>query len=608
MGPNHVPASFSTDPADVTTDAAGRVAHRDLIAHGERLALRLHTVRDGVWCLVGNGLSNQHVIEGPDGLVAIDTGASVEEMASALATFREVTDREIVAVVFTHSHYVSGTAALAAEGPLERLAIWGHARLDANTRAARPETRPADARGFTHQFGTALPATGPDALVHVGLAPAARLDEHAPHTPGHVPPTHTVDRPTTAVIAGLRVELTPAPSDTDDSLTIWFPDLGVCVNNLVWPALYNVFGIRGQEYRDPMVQVRGLDHLLGLGAGHLLGAHGPPISGAARITREVTRYRDALQFLWDQTVRGMNRGLTRAELAHVVQLPAVFDESYLTRPFYGLAEHHTQQIHNGIRGWFDGDEQQLFPLPPAERARRLIDGFGGRTEVRARVGEALDDGDVRWALELATWLVRARTDEAGPGTGARVDPAADEDRALLAEVLRTIARATIAANVRNWCLTRAGELDGTLAAPTTPGLDPDEVRRADPGTHVHSLRVLLDPTRAIAVDDELAFRLPDGTAGLHVRHAVAVPTTGADTSLAVELDGSTWADVRTGRATLAAAVAAGSATIHGDRRRVARVLACFDLASLHLDGPTTGHETPSDETSDEETGDDPSGR
>ena len=45
------------------------------------------------------------------------------------------------------------------------------------------------------------------------------------------------------------MEFTPAPSDADDSITIWFPDLGVCVNNLAWPALFNVFAIRGEEYR-----------------------------------------------------------------------------------------------------------------------------------------------------------------------------------------------------------------------------------------------------------------------------------------------------------------------------------------------------------------------
>ena len=59
--------------------------------------------------MVGNGLSNQTFVEAPDGIIAIDTGESVQEMAAALAALREHTDRPIVAVIYTHFHYVAGT-------------------------------------------------------------------------------------------------------------------------------------------------------------------------------------------------------------------------------------------------------------------------------------------------------------------------------------------------------------------------------------------------------------------------------------------------------------------------------------------------------------------
>ena len=115
------------------------------------------------------------------------------------------------------------------------------------------------------------------------------------------------------------MEFTPAPSDADDSVTVWFAQLGLAVNNLVWPVLFNVFAIRGEEYRDPRVLLTGLDHLNALGARHLVGAHGPPLSGADEIKAVVTDYRDAIQFLWDQTVRGMNKGLSADELTQFVK-------------------------------------------------------------------------------------------------------------------------------------------------------------------------------------------------------------------------------------------------------------------------------------------------
>ena len=206
------------------------------------------------------------------------------------------------------------------------------------------------------------------------------------------------------------------------------------MQNIVWPVLFNVFAIRGEEYRDPTVLLTGLDHLLGLKVEHLVGAHGIPISGRDAIARRVGRYRDAIQFLWDQTVRLTNRGLDSTELGHAIRLPAQCDLDHLTGEYYGVAEHHVRQIRNGLFGYFDGDESQLFPLPTAERCDRLIAGFGGRAKVRELAATAIDTDDLRWATELATWLVRSSEPH-------------DDDRRLLARALRTIGQRTPAANI-----------------------------------------------------------------------------------------------------------------------------------------------------------------
>ncbi|MEZ5259870.1 MAG: alkyl sulfatase dimerization domain-containing protein [Ilumatobacteraceae bacterium] len=177
----------------------------------------------------------------------------------------------------------------------------------------------------------------------------------------------------------------------------------------------------------------------------------------------MTQARDAIQFIWDQTVRGLNRDLTAGELIEFVRLPSCYDASYLTQQLYGLAEHHTRQVHTGLRGWFDGFEADLFPLPTAERCRRLIDGFGGAEAVRSQARAAIDDDDLRWALELSTWLVRCETNEDG-----RADGGTPDDRALLAGVLRTIAQRTTSANLRNYCLTRARELEAARSDQIPP--------------------------------------------------------------------------------------------------------------------------------------------
>ncbi len=575
--PGPLDASFAPNGGLTDVGPEGAVAHRDHLEHTQRLVKKLWEVRPGVWCLVGNGLSNQTFIEGPDGLIAIDTGESNEEMAEALDAVAEVTDRPVVAVIYTHFHYVSGTAAIPGA---DELPIWGHEGIVGNRKRMGTEVSAAGGRGLVHQFGMLLPSEGPDALVNVGLGLEFRRADHAPFTPGFIPPTETISGPTKATIAGLQVEFELAPSDADDSLTIWFPELSVCVNNILWPALFNVFAIRGEEYRDPRILLTGLDHLISLGAEHQICAHGPPMSGADEIRNEALSYRDSIQFLWDQTVRGINRGLTLDELVQVVQLPDLYKDSYRTAQLYGVAEHHVRQIHCGLRGWFDGHEATMLSMPPAEKATRLIEGFGGADEVRAQAKAALEADDVRWALELSSWLVRCEHDETG-----RVDGGTAEDRALLASALRSVGQRTTSANLRNQCLTRALELEGTLDLSRfrVHRFGRAEVLASPPEQFVHTLRVLVDPQIADGIDEHLRFEFADGTStGLHIRRCVAVPTDGTAAELAIALTIDTWASLLANKVTFDEAAAAGDVSTIGDPARVRAVLACFDHAAFRI--------------------------
>jgi len=566
--PHHIPASFAADDSVVATGPGGQLAHEATFEHMDRLVERLYEVTDGVWCMVGNGLSNQTIVAAPDGLIVIDTGESTEEMAAALTAVRAHTDLPVAAVIYSHFHYVGGTAALTDEAAGE-LPIWGHERIAHNLERNSVEVGPAAGRGLVHQFGMFLPPDGPDGLVGVGLGRFFKNPAHGLGTPGHLPVTQPIDEQVEVEIAGARVRLSPAPSDADDNVTIFFPDLGVCVNNIVWPTLFNVFAIRGEEYRDPRILITGMEEILEFEPEHLVGAHGPPRSGADEIRAVIEDARDAIQYLWDQTVRGINKGLTAVELGEFVQLPQRFERTYFTQQHYGLVEHHVRQIHAGLRGWFDGDEASLFPLPTAERARRLVEGFGGRDEVTAQCRTALDGDDLRWALELATWLVRADGD--------------DGDRGLLASVLRTLAQRTTAANLRNWCLTRALELEATidLSRLREHRFGRTQVLAGDPAAFIAGLRVMLDPARAEGVGGHIRWVITDGpTCGLHLRGQVAIPTDGTDADHELRLSHETLGDLFGGRTALAEGIADGRVEVDGDVAAVRQILACFDVAAF----------------------------
>ena len=560
--------SFEPNARLTETLPTGQVAHRDHIAHSALLAKNFYQVAPGVWSFVGNGLSNQSFIDAPDGIIAIDTGESVEEMRNALTELEKHTSRPVVAVLYTHFHYVGGTQAVFDK--FGEVPVWGHADISFNRERTATEIAPAYSRGLVEQFAVTLTDSGEDGLVNVGLGNFYRDPAHAPHTVSFIAPTNTFAEQCTIDVAGLAIEVTPAPSDAEDSVTYWFPSLGTAVNNLVWPVLFNIFAIRGEEYRDPQVMLRGLDHLLSLQSEHLVGAHGPPISGQGEIIRRVTRYRDSIQFLWDQTVRHTNRGAASRDLAHLIQLPSYYDDDYLTSEYYGVAEHHVRQIRSGLFGFFDGEESNLFPLPTTDRADRLIAGFGGVEIVRNTVTTALREDDVRWALECGSWLIH-------------YSGSTDDDKRLYASVLRTVAQRTPSANIRNWCLARARHLDGTLDLSrfSTHRLAKRQILSSPAETTIRLMRVLLVPERAQNMDTLIRWQFQDGqTASLHIRNAVAVPVSNTTSNNIVKCSLETWANIVGGSLTLSASISQGDLVIEGDAQSVVDALKAFDIAGL----------------------------
>jgi alkyl sulfatase BDS1-like metallo-beta-lactamase superfamily hydrolase len=546
--------SFDTTDVNVVTMPGGQRVHAGHANQSEVLTAGFNEVRKGVWNFVGNGLSNQSFIEAPEGIIAIDTGESIEEMRDALRRLREMTDAPIAAVIYTHFHYVEGTKAILQEGNhVTPLPIYAHEKVKGNKARTLGEISPAYARGIVEQFAVVMPTEGPDATVNVGLGYFYKHPAHAPYTPGYIDATHLLGARDSLTIAGLKVEAVYSPSDSDDSVNFYFPEIGTCIHNSVWPVLFNVFAIRGEEYRDPRVLIPGIDNIIKWAPEYLVATHGPALKGKENIREKATRYRDSIQFMWDQTVRGINKGWTTDQIASRITLPSLYDVDYLTSERYGVTEHHVRQIFMGIRGWFDNDESKLFPVEPAERYGKLIAGFGGRAEVATQSEKALEGNDIRWATELATWLVRS-------------DGATQDERTLLAKCLRVIAERTPAANIRNWCITRARHLDGSFPMDRfmVHNFNPKFLAESAATGIVHTLRVIMDPDKIEGMNHHIAFTVGDETCGLHIRNSVAVPTDGWGAQSLVTMSRDIFMGVVSGRLPWSEAFAAGDIKVSGD--------------------------------------------
>ena len=90
--------------------------YRKFILEGVWGKTRMTRVRDGVHTITGYSLSNYTFIEGKTGLIVVDAGTNIGMGRKTLAMIRDISDKPIVAVIYTHHHYTGGAKVYAEEG------------------------------------------------------------------------------------------------------------------------------------------------------------------------------------------------------------------------------------------------------------------------------------------------------------------------------------------------------------------------------------------------------------------------------------------------------------------------------------------------------------
>lgn len=544
-----------------------------LEAHSAEFKRDIIEVVPGIHVAIGYALANVILIEGDDGVIIVDTTESLEAARTVKAEFDRITDKPVQAIIYTHNHtdHIFGAEAFAAGRDVPVYAhktTWSHIERIMNV--LRPVI---EARSF-HMFGNYLEAGG-EAIINDGIGPAlAHSTTGDGDIYGLLPPTHTVDERLEVTIAGRRLVLMHAPGETDDQLLVWLPDEGVLLpGDNVYKAFPNLYTIRGTRYRDVMQWAHSVRLMRSLGAEHLIPSHTRPVSGAEAVDDILQVYGDAIQFVHDQTVRGINQGLDADTLARTVQLPAELAGHPWLQPFYGTVPWSVRAIYNGYLGWFEGNSSTLFPIASATRAQRLLALAGGADAVLAEA-EAQLPADPQWAAELAD-LVRAASPDSVPVAAE-----------LKARALRMLAEVTPNPNARNWYLTDALELEQRITTGPSP-ISAERVAFAQgfPIAGVlRSMAVNLDPERSAGVNERVVLVFPDQGVqyAVHVRHQVAVidalPSVPEDESVVVTVPATEWLALMTGQRGFPLALADGTVQVSGgmaDTAKLLRFLALF---------------------------------
>lgn len=250
-------------------------------------------------------------------------------------------------------------------------------------------------------------------------------------------------------IDGLTFHFYPSISDSIDNINIYIEEEKTLFANQSCGVMYNTYTLRGEKYRDPKNHIAEFDKLLALNAENILAAHGIPLIGQEKANRELRLQRDAMQFVYDQTIRYMNKGYTPEEIVAAVKISAFMAEGAWTRPIYGEFEHYVRGVYSGLIGWFGSDPLELHPVSKKFQSSYIVDIAGGADAIIEDTRVALDDNQYAWAAQLATYVLDT-------------DPENADARALKAQALRKMGQVTQAANTRHWYTAKAWELEGKL--------------------------------------------------------------------------------------------------------------------------------------------------
>jgi alkyl sulfatase BDS1-like metallo-beta-lactamase superfamily hydrolase len=411
----------------------------------------LFQVTEGIYQLRGIDLSNMTVIEGETGVIVIDPLISAEVAAAGLALYRRHRgDREVRAVIFTHSHIdhfggVLGVVDADTDVPIVAPAGFLDHAVSENIYAGTAMLR----RGIYHT-GMGLPVSETGTL-GVGLGSGSSTGTTSLLAPT-LDITHTGQE---EVLDGVRIRFQMTPgTEAPAEMNFHFPDhRALCLAENATHTLHNLLTLRGAEVRDARGWSRYIAEAIELFADDTdvaFASHHWPTWGREEIVRFLTEQRDLYAYLHDQTLRMLNKGLIGSEIAEDFQLPPALDAAWHARGYYGSVSHNVKAVYQRYLGWYDGNPAHLWQHPPEALASRYVEVIGGVDATVEKARGYADSGDLRFAVELASHAVFA-------------DPKHQGALELLNDVFTRLGHGAECGTWRNNFLTGAKELnDGPI--------------------------------------------------------------------------------------------------------------------------------------------------
>jgi alkyl sulfatase BDS1-like metallo-beta-lactamase superfamily hydrolase len=331
-------------------ESGGEATHGSAVELIKR-PIEIRKVTDNIHYATGVG--NAVMITTGEGVVMFDTGLVIQAASQLRLLQEEVSDAPVRYIILSHSHadHTGGTRFWRGEDT----EIVAHTQFEEEQRYLS-ELEP-------YQYGR-----------NRTLFPWMPAWEDRPDMEmmryGGIVPTITVDdwETLTFTLGDTEFQVIGAPgAEGADNIVLWLPQQKVLVAGDFFgpqfPQFPNIFTMRGEKIRKPMEYIKSLDKLIALQPEIVIPSHLDPTVGGAEIRAGMERIRDAVQYVHDETVAGMNAGKSVEQLMKEIQLPPHLD---LVQN-HGRVDWAVRSLWDYYMGWFRFESTtELYPVPARE--------------------------------------------------------------------------------------------------------------------------------------------------------------------------------------------------------------------------------------------------
>ncbi len=555
----------------------------------------LYQVTDRIYQVRGFDLANMTFIEGDTGWIVIDTLTAAETSRAALDFVnRELGERPVVAVVFSHSHgdHFGGVLGILDEadvrsGKVQLIAPKGflHHVFSENVYAGN-----AMQRRLHYQYAALLGASpfGPvDSAIGKRVA-NGRI--------GVLVPNRIIEEPIEELtLDGVRMVFHNTPgTEAPAEMNTWFPDWkALWMAENVTGTIHNIYTLRGALVRDSLAWSKKINealYLFGQEAEVMFASHNWPRWGNERIREVLRDQRDIYAHLNNQVLHLANSGVTINQIHNVYEVPESLQRKWHARGYHGSFEHNSRGVINRYLGYWDANPATLVPVSPEDSAPLFVEMMGGAEPILGKAGELYERGEYSLAVEILDKLVYAE-----PGNPAAKD--------LLADCFEQLGYRFESPSLRNSFLAAAYELRSGIPRGLPPrGNSPDMLRAMPAELFFDYLGILVDSRKAVGLGFKINFVLPDTGEQFVVEMSNATLTSiqgfqAEDADLTVEMDRSSLLALSLQQVTVSELMSAGRIQARGNLlvwQQLQGTLGQFDPFFEILPGTKASAEEPSD--------------